>query len=107
MPESSAEPIRWRTVPMPVEVRMLDALLEGSNGLLVRCVDDPSVRDVKCDDRVIVTTDTRAVFMCITSVARFPSEVEAWEALGNHLLLGSDPTWTREGTAVFLSVLPP
>ena len=41
--ESHAEPIRWRTVPMPVEVRMLDALLEGSNGLLVRCVDDPSV----------------------------------------------------------------
>ena len=86
--EPTVTPIRWRTVPMPVEVRMLDALLDGSNGLVVRCTDDPSVREVTCDDRLIVTTDDRAVFMCVTSVAKLPSEVEAWEALGNHLLLG-------------------
>jgi hypothetical protein len=103
-PSTHAEAtVQWRTVPLPVEEEMLDALVAGTTGLVVRTIDDPSVKEVACGDQMVVTSADRAVFMRVTSVARFESEVAAWHELGHHVLRGADATWTRERVLLYFS----
>ena len=71
--------------------------------MLLRAGDDPSVREIACDDGMVVTSADRGVTMRVTSVVPFASEVEAWHALGTYLMRESDATWSHERVLLYFS----